>query len=198
MPLVVRDGNGTSQTLPNAGIDAVYYAIEAGTITTTATSATNVYQFVGAAGVVARLRKIEMWGGAIVSAVTFAASTTLARLKRESTAGTTGTWTAITGTGKASNAFANAASSVTLNVAGTTAFTVGTTQGIIRQGYVQLPWSGGATSFTPGIPLIWLFGVNGDAPVSFTGTADYIVVNLNAVTPVGPLFASFEWEEATT
>lgn len=198
MPLVVRDGNGATQNLPNAGIDSSYFAIEPATVTTTFTSATDVYQFVGAAGTVTRFRRMEFWAGAIVAAsTTFAASSMLVQVLRRSTAGTTGTWTAFS-TAIARSAFAATAPATVVNVAGTTAFTVGTTQGTVRRGYILFPMAPATNALNLGLtPLVFNYGTLGNSPLSITGTADFVVVNLNGVTPVGPIQANFEWEEAT-
>lgn len=199
MPLVVRDGNNAAQNLPNAGIDGVFYIVDA-TIGASATSATDIYQFKGAAGVVARLRRVEAWSNALPSASTsFAGSSSMVKLFRRSTAGTVGTWTQLnTSTTYAASTFAlTGTSAITVNVAGNTAFTAGTTQGEIRRGYV-LHSNAPASGLNLGIvPLVWLFGVNGNAPCSITGTADYLNVNLNGVTPVAGITFNFEWEEAT-
>lgn len=198
MALVVKDGNAGTQNLPNTGIDAVYFITDS-TVTTSFTSATNIYQFQGAAGVVARIRKIEGWSTALPSAsTTFAGSSSKVQVRRESTAGTTGTWTQLnTSTTYARGTFATAASGITVNVAGSTAFTAGTTQGLIRTGFV-LHSNAPAAGLNLGIvPLTMLFGVLGNAPCSVTGTTDYIVVTLAGVTPVAAMTFNLEWEEAS-
>lgn len=207
MALLIKDGNAASQYLPNTGIDPMYFASDTGTITTTATSATDVLQLVGAAGVIARLRRIEIIGAGIIGAqtTTYAAVTTLCRLMRRTTAGTTGTWTALTESGKLGR-WGNrtgdaAAASVTVNIAGTTAFTVGSGTTILRAGYVSFQcFAGDATHQNPppSAMLAWDFGINGNAPVYLVGTSDYLCINLNGVTPIGPLQFNVMWDEATT
>ena len=140
MALLIKDGNSATQYLPNSGIDPMYTASNNGTITTTFTSATDVLHMVGAAGIVARLRRIEVFVNTVIAApTTVAAASTLVRLMRRTTAGTTGTWTALTEAGGTLGRWSDrlgtaAAASVVVNVAGTTAFTVGSGTQIIRQG----------------------------------------------------------------
>ncbi len=206
MALLIKDGNSASQYLPNAGIDPMYYAADNGTITTTATSATDVFQLVGAAGVIARIRRIEITGTVVIAApTTVAAASTLCRLMRRTTAGTTGTWTALTESGKLGR-WQNrtgdaAAASVTANVAGTTAFTVGSGTTILRTGLVCHPallTTTNIVSSGPGVSLVWEFGVGNTAPLYLVGASDYLCINLNAVTPVGTLLIQAWWDESTT
>ena len=146
MALRIQDGASATQYLPNSGIDACYSASSLGTVTTTFTSATDVFQMVGAAGVIARIRRIEIFSNAMIAAasITLAASATLVRLMRRTAAGTTGSWTALTEAAGQVGRFGgrlgtDAAASVVVNVAGTTAFTVGAGTQLLRQGWVGHP-----------------------------------------------------------
>jgi hypothetical protein len=204
MALSIKDGNAASQVLPNSGIDPVYYAQNNGTITTTATSATDVFQLVGAAGIIARIRRIKVTSISVIAASTVAAQSTLVRVMRRTTAGTTGTWTALAESGGnagrwQSPAGTAAAASVVANIAGTTAFTVGSGTQMVAQGYASAPSISAVTTFA-GVPgqnaADFNFGINGAAPLYLVGAADFIVVNLNAVTPVGALVIEAWWDEA--
>ena len=203
MAFVTKDGSGTTQYLPNTGIDTCYAMSDNATITGSNTSATDVYQMVGAAGIVARLRRIEMFATVVIAApTTVAADSTLVRLARRSTAGATGTWTALTeANGKIGRFLASsAAASCIWNAAGTTAFTVGTGTQILRQGFVCHPSLLTTTNITAapsGTMMIWEFGVNGMSPCYCVGVADFLDVNLNGVTPVGTLAINACWDEAT-
>ena len=204
MALLIKDGNSASQYLPNSGIDPMYYAADNGTITTTFTSATDVFQIQGAAGVIVRLRQIRITGTVVIAApTTVAAASTLCRLMRRTTAGTTGTWTALTESGKLGR-WGNrtgdaAAASATVNIAGTTAFTVGSGTQILRSGFVCHPGlltTTNIVSAPAGTSLVWDFTPN--APVYVIGTSDYVCINLNGVTPVGTLMVEAWWDESTT
>ena len=94
MALSVIDGNGSKQLLANAGDNVnVYGATSNGVITTANTNATDVFQFVGAANIVIRIRRIELFAASIVAGTTLAAASTLCRLIRRTAAGSGGTWT---------------------------------------------------------------------------------------------------------
>ncbi len=204
MALLIKDGNSASQYLPNAGIDPMYSAVSNGTVTTTFTSATDVIEIPGAAGIVARIRRIEIIGTTIVAANTVAATSTLCRLLRRTTAGTTGTWTALTEAGGTLGRWSDragtaAAASVIPAVAGTTAFTVGSGTQMIRQGYVSYPSIAAVTTMNA-VPaqcvLTWEFGVGNTAPLYLVGASDFLMINLNGVTPVGALLFNIFWDEA--
>ena len=203
MALSVVDGNGVKQVLSNAGDNAnVYSACSNGTITASNTSATDVFQFVGAANIVARIRRIELFAASVVATgtITLAAAATLVRLIRRTAAGTTGTWTALAnGTGVTPHNLNSAAASCTVNVAGTTAFTIGAGTGQLRQGYLYYPAVNGTTdlvnpSWTQ-TSLVWEFGTRGSAPLYVIGASDFLVINLNGVTPVGTIGLNIEWDE---
>lgn len=203
MALLVKDGNSASQYLPNSGIDNVYAASSNGTITTTFTNATDVFQMVGAANIVARIRRIQVIATTLTTAATVAAAAVLVRLMRRTTAGTTGTWTALTEAGGHVGRYlaSSAAPGVTVNVAGTTAFTVGSGTQMITQGYAMAPVINAATTFSspPGANGIdWQFGTRGGAPLYLVGASDYLVLNLNAVTPISALVVNVEWDESST
>lgn len=199
MPLVVRDGNGINQAMPNVGIDKTVYSTVDATITTSATSATDIYQFVGAAGTVARLKRLEFWPAALISGTTFAGTSTLMQLVRRTAAGTVGAWTQLnTSTTYAKHNAAAAASAITVNVAGNTAFTVGATAGILRRGYLGFPSVAAVTSINnPLAPLVWAPGNDGNYPIDVVGVADFVTVNLNGVTPIATFVATMVWEEAS-
>ena len=199
MALAVVDGNGTKQLLANAGDNvAVYGGTDNGSITASNTSATDVYQLVGAAGIVARIRRIELIAASIVAATTLAAASTLVRLIRRTAAGTTGTWTQLAnGTNVGQYNVNSAAASVTFNKAGTTAFTIGAGTAQIRQGYLYYPSLSAVTTIdSPNNNLVWEFGTRGAAPLYLIGAGDFLVINLNGVTPVGTLGINVEWDEA--
>ena len=85
--------------------------------------------------------------------------------------------------------------------AGTTAFTVGSGTQIIRQGIVCHPClltTSNIGSQPPGSVLAWDFGVNGMPPLYLVGAADFLVLNLNAVTPVtgASLAVNIFWDES--
>ena len=206
MALSVLDANGNKQFLSNAGENPnVYAACSNGTITASNTSATDVFQFVGAAGIVARIRRIELFAASVVptNTITLAAASTLVRVIRRTAAGTTGTWTALAnGTGVTPHNLNSPAASCIVNVAGTTAFTIGAGTGQIKQGYMYYPSVVSTVnlqnnSFSQ-TSLVWEFGTRGSAPLYVIGASDFLVVNLNAVTPVGTLGINIEWDEAAS
>lgn len=208
MALSIKDGNSTPQLLPNSGIDPMYAASTNGTITTTFTSATDVFQMVGAAGIVARIRRLKIDAITLTTAATVANASVLCRLMRRTAAGTTGTWTALTEAGGTLGRFGGpgatqpAAASVVVNVAGTTAFTVGAGTQMVIQGYATAPVINAATTFSslPGnsaAGIDWVFGNNGGSPLYLVGATDFLVLNLNAVTPISALVVTAWWDEAT-
>ena len=203
MALVAKDGFGSTQNLPNSGIDTAYGMTDNGTVTSSNTSATDVYQATGAAGIVARIRRVEVLGTVVIATATsVAADSTLCRLMRRTAVGTVGVWTVMTeAAGQIGRLLASAsAASVVWSSAGTAAMTVGAGTQILRQGIVCHPSLRTVTNIASapaGTPLVWDFGVNGMAPCYLVGAADFLDINLNAVTPVGTLAVNVFWDEAT-
>jgi hypothetical protein len=199
MALQVLDANSTKQTLPNSGLDTtVYHACDTGSITTANTNATDVYQMVGAAGIIARIRRIEVWCVTVASSATLAS--TRITLRRRTGAGTTGAWTALSlSGGTLGQSLATAAApSVTVNKAGTTAFTVGAgNQAIGGVKYVYVPSIGAVTTINePPVPAVWEFGTRGCAPVYLVGASDFLTLDLAGVTPISTLAVNIEWDES--
>lgn len=205
MALSLIDGAGNKQIASNVSTNEnVYGGVSNGTITASNTSATDVFQFVGAANIVTRIRRIELFAASIVATntVTLAAASSLIRLIRRTAAGTTGTWTALAnGTGVTPYNVNSAAASCVVNVAGTTAFTVGAGTGQLKQGYLYYPAVVSTVNLQNGssqqTSLVWEFGTRGAAPLYVIGASDFLVINLNGVTPVGTIGINIEWDEAS-
>ena len=71
----------------------------------------------------------------------------------------------------------------------------------LRQGYVYAPSISAATTVNSSgmlnTSLVWEFGTRGAAPLYVIGASDFLVINLNGVTPVSTLNMNIEWDEAS-
>lgn len=188
MALLVKDANGVNQALPSF-IDPTYSAAE--NAITAVTSATDQLQLTGAAGIIGRVKHVEVY---FVPGIATAASQ-VCQLVRRSTAasGAGGTTTVSTTTATlAKHNIGLAAPSCTLARFTGTAPTAGTAAGIIRSDALYA-----AAATVASTPTVWDFSTRNDRPPDVSSASDFICVSFGGVTQGNTWGYHFEWEEGT-